>query len=835
MLLNELGLRSGLWQAMSEAGPLSVAEIAGRTGVQAPLVREWVRSQAAAGYLEYDPAADHYELPDAVAVAFLQAPGGATISACLEMMRSMTASFDELAQAFTTDGRYAWHQRDFRHWRGTDQLTRAQLPADVIADVVESMGSVTRSLTGGGSVLDVGCGFGFPTLSIAARYPQASVLGIDYHERSVAEAQARAQEAGLADRVSFQVAAATDLPGSGYSLVTFFDSLHDFGQPEAALDAARRVLAPGGAVLVCDNDAADSVADNLNPVGRMYYAVSTLVCTPNALSQQGSGSPEPLGTYAGAHRIAELAHRAGFREVRREVVRSLLASAATTGVRLDSWLVDHFLEETGTPAPEEIEPRHRFRLFEAVASVLEQVADTGPMIVSLDDLQWADEVSIALLAFLIRRLAAAPVLLLGAYRDAEARDDLRALASRAETLPLVGLDEPGVAELIAAIQGPRPDPYVARIVWQRSGGNPFFVRELTRLAVAQGGWSPSDAELVGIVPDSIAQALRARLAMLSGETINLLQVIAVNGRGASRDLLRRVLKQPLELIDASAAPAVAIRVLRTAADSDGWAFVHDLYPAVIEGDLSPGRRAVLNASVGEALEVIYGQGPAAEPSGRLAAHFVAGGPRVRAKAVTYLVRAAAEATNRFGHADACRYLGHAVRLLDNDPATLRDRLDLLAELGAASRRAGDITRARDCYRTVARLADAIDPLSLARAALGQVALEVRSGTPVDDNLALLRRAIAQLAGSSEPSSAGDSDATSTAMLSKLYAALARELVHAAPDALKSDDELRSEAIEAAHRARTLAVEAHDDTAGAQRCWHFTTPSGDPEPLASGCP
>ena len=312
ILLTDLGLRAGLWLALRGAGPVGAVELSERTGVAAALTREWLRSQAAAGYLTYRADEDSYVLPETVAIAILDAPGGAMLAACTEMMQSMLRGYDAFTVAFTGDGRFGWHERDLHYWRGTDRLTRTQLPAKVIAAAVEAMPGVVEGLDDGGRILDVGCGFGFPTTVLAQRFPQVDVVGVDYHGPSVDQARAAALATGAANRLTFDVAAATDLPGSGYALVTFFDSLHDFGDPVAALRAAREVLTPGGAVLVCDNAAGPTVADNLDPVGRMYYAVSTLICTPNALSQQTAGSPPPLGTYAGAEAIAEVARSAGF-------------------------------------------------------------------------------------------------------------------------------------------------------------------------------------------------------------------------------------------------------------------------------------------------------------------------------------------------------------------------------------------------------------------------------------------------------------------------------------------------------------------------------------------
>ncbi|HMQ36126.1 MAG TPA: methyltransferase domain-containing protein [Micropruina sp.] len=322
VLLTDLGLRAGIWPALRGTGPVTVADLAARTGVAAPLLREWLRSQAAAGYLSHHPGTtgpdqDRFALPEPVAIALLDAPGGAIVGACTEMLISMAEHHDALGDAIAGDGGLGWDERDFRHWHGADRLTRATLPAELIAAAVDAMEGIAPALDAGGTVLDVGCGFGFPTLTIAGHHPGARAIGIDYHARSVAEASSRAERAGLADRVSFQVAAATDPPGSGYALITYFDSLHDFGDPVAALRAARSVLAPGGAVLVCENAAADTVAENLNPAGRMFYAVSALVCTPNALSQRGPGADDPLGTFAGAARLTEIAREAGFGRMRR--------------------------------------------------------------------------------------------------------------------------------------------------------------------------------------------------------------------------------------------------------------------------------------------------------------------------------------------------------------------------------------------------------------------------------------------------------------------------------------------------------------------------------------
>lgn len=315
-LLTALGTRSGLWGALAEAGPLTVDEVAARVTVARPLVREWLASQAAAGYLTYDPATRTFTLPDAVAAAVHDGPGGQIVDAGATMLCSMGAGFAEFAQAFGAGEGFGWHQRTIEHWHGQDAFTRATLPDELITATVGALPDVAAALSAGGSVADVGCGYGAPTLAIARQYSAARVLGIDYHDASIAHCRAQAAQSGMTN-ARFEVAAAADLPGAGYDLITFFDSLHDLGDPLGALRRARSALGQTGSVLLFEPAAGDDIAANLNPSGRMFYAVSTLVCTPNAVSQQGQASGEPLGAQAGETRLRALAAQAGFSRVTR--------------------------------------------------------------------------------------------------------------------------------------------------------------------------------------------------------------------------------------------------------------------------------------------------------------------------------------------------------------------------------------------------------------------------------------------------------------------------------------------------------------------------------------
>lgn len=325
VLLIALGSRTGLWAALADGRPVTAPELAARTGLHPALVREWCRAQAAGGLLAYDAATGSFTMPPAVVGALVHGPGGALVDACTDMFCSLGAGFAEFTSAFRDGTGFGWHRHDARFWHGSDALTRVALPDALIGSALDQLGPVTAALAAGGTVLDVGCGYGTPTLAIARHFPAATVLGVDYHAESVAHARRAAAEAGMTDRVRFEIGAATDLPGGGYDLVIFVDSVHDLGDPVGALVQAREALAPAGVVLLVEPAAADRVEDNLTPSGRMFYAVSTLICTPNAISQTtGDQGCAPLGTQAGAALLGETAAAAGFTGVRRVPVEAPL-------------------------------------------------------------------------------------------------------------------------------------------------------------------------------------------------------------------------------------------------------------------------------------------------------------------------------------------------------------------------------------------------------------------------------------------------------------------------------------------------------------------------------
>jgi 2-polyprenyl-3-methyl-5-hydroxy-6-metoxy-1,4-benzoquinol methylase len=310
-----LGWRAGLWQAMAGAGPLTPAELAGQVGTAEAYAREWLKAQAAGGWVAYDPAGGRFTLPDEVAAALVHGPGGAILDACVTMLLAMGQDFPAYVEAFRGGQGVGWDQKSPAYLDGADALGRVALGPEQVGAFLDGLDGAGPRLDSGGRVADIGCGYGSPTIALATARPHARVDGFDAHDGSIARARRAAAAAGVAERVRFEVATAKDfpVPGGGYDLVTLFDVLHDLGDPVGALDHARAALTEGGAVMLVEPLGADRVEDNLNPLGRMWYGASVIACTPNALAQEGHA----LGTLAGEAALREVAAAAGFGRVRR--------------------------------------------------------------------------------------------------------------------------------------------------------------------------------------------------------------------------------------------------------------------------------------------------------------------------------------------------------------------------------------------------------------------------------------------------------------------------------------------------------------------------------------
>jgi len=311
MLLTVIGVRTGLWESLA-AEPATPSDLAARASAAEPYVREWLRSQAAAGYVRYDPASGRYSLPAAVAALMTGEPLRGLVEGAGLQAAAQWAEVARYEEAFRTGRGIGWDEHGPAHSRGMDLISRAVV-APAVGGWLAALDGVTATLEAGGAVADVGCGYGAPTIAMARRFPRSRFLGTDADDSSIARARKAAAEAGLGSQVTFEVADAAALPGEEYDLVTFVDCLHDLGDPVAALRGARQALAPGGSVLLVEHAGSERTEENLNPVGRFFYASSALVCTPNALAHGGAG----LGTIPGETALRAVAAESGFSQVNR--------------------------------------------------------------------------------------------------------------------------------------------------------------------------------------------------------------------------------------------------------------------------------------------------------------------------------------------------------------------------------------------------------------------------------------------------------------------------------------------------------------------------------------
>src|SRR6201987_716054 len=309
-----IGEKLGLYRAMAGAGPLSSQEVADRAGVAERSVREWLGNQAAGGYVTYDPDSHRYTLPPEHALALADEDSPFYILGVYDSIASLYADEDKILEAFRSGPGMGWHEHDRRLFRGTERFFRPGYRAHLVADWIPALDGVQEKLERGAKVADVGCGHGASTVIMAEAFPNSEFYGFDYHEASTARAREAAEQAGVADRINFAVASAKDFPGEGYDLVCVFDCLHDMGDPVGASAHIRDSLAADGTWMIVEPFAGDSVAENLNPVGRVFYGASTVICTPASLAQEVGLA---LGAQAGQARLSEVIKEGGFSTVRR--------------------------------------------------------------------------------------------------------------------------------------------------------------------------------------------------------------------------------------------------------------------------------------------------------------------------------------------------------------------------------------------------------------------------------------------------------------------------------------------------------------------------------------
>jgi SAM-dependent methyltransferase len=309
-----IGEKLGLYKAMAHAGPLTSQDVAERSGAAERYVREWLGNQAAGGYVTYDPDSDRYTLPDEQALALADEDSPLYILGVYDSVASLYADEDQILEAFRSGNGMGWHEHDHRLFRGTERFFRPGYRAHLVAEWIPALAGVQEKLEGGAKVADIGCGHGASTVIMADAFPKSEFFGFDYHDASIERAREAAAEAGVGDRIKFEVSSAKEFPGDDYDLVCVFDCLHDMGDPVGASAHVLQSLDSDGTWMIVEPFANDKVEENLNPVGRVFYGASTVICTPASLSQEVGLA---LGAQAGEARLTEVLKQGGFTRVRR--------------------------------------------------------------------------------------------------------------------------------------------------------------------------------------------------------------------------------------------------------------------------------------------------------------------------------------------------------------------------------------------------------------------------------------------------------------------------------------------------------------------------------------
>jgi SAM-dependent methyltransferase len=308
-----MGDKLGLYRALAGAGPLTPVELARRTGVAERYVREWLNAQAAGGYVEYDGATGTYTLPPEQAIALADETSPAFLPGFFQVALGSVIDSPRVTEAARSGEGVGWHEHNHDVFDGIERFFRPGYNANVVPSWLPALDGVVEKLERGASVADMGCGHGSSTVLMAQAFPKSTFFGSDIHEGSIETARKRAEEAGVADRVTFEASPASSYSGRDYDLVTTFDALHDMGDPVGAARHVRETLADDGTWMIVEPMAGDRVEDNLNPVGRAYYGFSTFLCTPGSLSQEVGLA---LGAQAGPARIKDVVSAGGFSRFR---------------------------------------------------------------------------------------------------------------------------------------------------------------------------------------------------------------------------------------------------------------------------------------------------------------------------------------------------------------------------------------------------------------------------------------------------------------------------------------------------------------------------------------
>jgi SAM-dependent methyltransferase len=309
-----IGDRLGLYRAMADGEPVTAAELAQRTGTDARYVREWLSNQAAGGYVQFDPADDAFFLTPEQAFTLAQEDSPAFVPGAFQVAAAAIKDEEKVSAAFLTGDGVGWHEHHHDLFTGTERFFRPGYAANLVSAWIPALDGVQAKLEAGASVADIGCGHGASTILMAQAYPRSEFVGFDYHAASIDHAREAARNAGLEERVRFEVAPAKEYTGAGYDLVTMFDCLHDMGDPVGAAKHVLETLGTDGTWMIVEPYAGDRLEENLGPVGRVYYAASTLVCTPASRAQEVGLA---LGAQAGEARLREVVSAGGFSRFRR--------------------------------------------------------------------------------------------------------------------------------------------------------------------------------------------------------------------------------------------------------------------------------------------------------------------------------------------------------------------------------------------------------------------------------------------------------------------------------------------------------------------------------------
>ena len=309
-----IGDKLGLYRAMGNGAPVTAGQLAERTSTAERYVREWLNANAAGHFVEYDAVHDTYFMTPEQSLALAQDDTPIHIPALYHFVASVMKDEDKLTRIYRTGKGMAWHEHERGLFDGCDGFLRPMYLANLASNWIPALDGVAEKLKAGARVADVGCGHGTSTRLMAMAYPRSQFLGFDYHAPSIETARKKARAAELGSRVGFQVAPAKGYPGTGYDLVTFFDCLHDMGDPVGAAVHVRESLAPGGTWMIVEPFAHDSIVENLNPIGRMLYSASASVCVPCSLSQEVGLA---LGAQAGPAKIEKVVRSGGFTRFRK--------------------------------------------------------------------------------------------------------------------------------------------------------------------------------------------------------------------------------------------------------------------------------------------------------------------------------------------------------------------------------------------------------------------------------------------------------------------------------------------------------------------------------------